>query len=83
MDGSWTYPDTEAVFEEVGLHTIEHYIRVRRDTIGAHIATRPIFEFCKRAERRRGTAPRQFWWDQEFTLEEPASDDDASSVVAG
>ena len=29
------------------------------------LATRPIFDFCHRAERRRGTAPRQFWWDQE------------------
>ena len=67
--------------EEVGLHTVEHYIKVRRDKIASHIATRPIFEYCRGARRRRGTAPRQYWWDQEFDLE-AASDADASSVAA-
>ena len=75
-DNTWTYPKSEAVLEEVGLYTIEHYILQRRNTIAAHIATRPIFDFCRRAERRRGTAPRQYWWDQEFNLEEAASDAD-------
>ena len=81
-EGQWAYPRTDAVLEEAGLHTIEHYVRVRRDTIASHIATRPIFDLCRRAASRRGTAPRQYWWEQEFNLEEAASDADEASVVA-
>ena len=61
--GKWQYPATKDVFEEVGLHTIEHYIRVRRDTVAAFIRDRPIYAFCMGAERRRGSSPRQFWWE--------------------
>ena len=50
----WLYPVTEDVFEEVGLYSVEHYIRVRRDTIAAFIRDRPIYTFCTGAERRRG-----------------------------
>ena len=64
------------MLEEAGLYTIEHYVRVHRGTIASHIATRPIFNLCRRAERRRGTVPRQYWWEQEFNLEEAASNAD-------
>jgi len=79
---SWVYPKTEDVLEEVGLYSVEHYIRVRRDTIASHIATRPIFGLCRAARRRRGSASRQFWWDQEFTLD-AASAADVAVVAAG
>jgi hypothetical protein len=82
VGNEWVYPQTETVLEEVGFHSMEHYIRVRRNTIATYVATRPIFDFCRRAERRRGTVPRQYWWDQEFTLEEAASDDESSDVAA-
>lgn len=32
-DGSWTYPDTEEVMKEVGLHSISQYVEVRRQHI--------------------------------------------------
>ena len=32
-DGSWTYPATEDVMEEVGLHSMATYVEVRRQTI--------------------------------------------------
>ena len=67
-NGTWVYPRSEDVLEEVGLHSIEHYIRVRRETIFNHIINRPIFDLCRQAERRRGSAPCQFWWDQDFNL---------------
>ncbi len=63
------YPSSEDVREEVGLHTIKHYIWVRQNTVVQYIATRPIFEFCKEAERRRGTQPRQYWWEQPMDLD--------------
>ncbi len=32
-DGSWTYPDTEAVMKEVGLRSISHYVEVWRQHV--------------------------------------------------
>ena len=68
--------------EEVGLHTVEHYIDVRRQTIANFIVNRPIFKFCTEARRKRGTAPRQFWWDQQFDLDEARAHALHGAVVA-
>ena len=38
-------------------------------------------EECRGIERRLGSPPRQFWWDQEMTLEE--DDKDASGGGRG
>ena len=65
----WHYPSTEDVFEEVGLFSVAHYILVRRQTIAAYIVHRPIFSMCTGAGRRRGSSPRQFWWEQTMDLE--------------
>lgn len=38
-----------SVLEEVGLHTIEHYIDARRQAIANYIVkNEPIFELCRR-----------------------------------
>ena len=70
--------------EEVGLHTLEHYVKVRRETVARFIRERPIFDHCLGEERRRGTSHRrQFWWEQPMDLEPEsgnAADDDAESV---
>ena len=56
---------------EVGLHPIEHYIRVRRNSIINFVATRPVYEFGTSAERRPGTSyHHKWWWDQEMRLDE-------------
>ena len=69
-DGCWTYPASKDVFEEVGLYPIEHYIRVRRNSIINFVATRPVYKFCTSAERRRWTSHhRNWWWDQEMSLD--------------
>ena len=65
--GTWTYPSTEDVLEEVGLFPIRQYIEVRRQTIAAYIVNRPIFQLCVDEERRRGTSPR-LWWEQPMDL---------------
>ena len=75
MDGSWAYPPSEEVLEELGLHPIVHYIEVRRQTVASFIVNWPIFDFCMDRERRRRTSPRQFWWEQPMDL-------DAASVIA-
>ena len=64
MGDVWKYPKSRRVLAAVGLRPVEHYIGVRRHTIAQWITHRPIFELCKDAGRRRGSEPRQFWWDQ-------------------
>ena len=77
-DGSWTYPNTEAVMKEVGLRSISHYVEVRRQHIFNFIVNRPIFDLCRESVRKRGSSPRLFWWDQPLTLADdlPAGVDD-------
>ena len=61
-DGSWTYPVSKEVFEEVGLYPIYDYVRVKRNSIIDFVASRPVYEFCKSAERRSGTSHHRKWW---------------------
>ena len=67
--GTWIFPASTDVLEAAGLHTISHYIQVRRQTIAAFIVDRPIFDMCRSGGRRRGSSNRQFWWEQPFDLE--------------
>ena len=68
-DGTWTYPNSAAVLDEVGLKTIAHYIGVRRQHIASYIVNKPIFQTCMDGVRRRGSSVRQFWWAQSMDLE--------------
>ncbi len=66
----WVYPSLEAVLEECGMHTIQHYIGVRRERIAKYVAGRSIFAECQGAVRRRGLVPRRWWWEQRMTLDD-------------
>ena len=68
-DGTWTYPNSTAVLDEVGLKTIAHYIGMRRQHIASYIVDKPIFQTCMDGVRRRGSGVRQFWWAQSMDLE--------------
>ena len=80
-DGTWSYPETDAVLEEVGLHSISHYVGVRRATIATFIVNRPIYEACVAGERKRGSAPRKWWWEQPLGLEADAEGTDCLPAV--
>ena len=67
--GGWEYPASEDLLKEAGLHRMEHYIQIHRNTITAYIVHRPIFDVCRGRERRHGSRPRQFWWDQLMELD--------------
>ena len=69
LDWRWTYPNSEDVLKECGLHTISQYIKVRRDTIAAYMVERSIFSDCMNSERKQGSLPRQWWWEQEMDLD--------------
>jgi hypothetical protein len=68
-DRRWAYPKSEDVLKECGLHTISGYIKVRRDTIAAYVVDRSVFRDCMDSERKRGSVPRQWWWEQEMDLD--------------
>ncbi len=72
----WSYPPTADVLEEVGLRTMEEYIRRRRNTIAEYIATRcPVMWTCWEGERIPGAPRHTVWWEQEF-------DSDLGTLVA-
>ncbi len=66
----WVYPSLEAVLGECGMHTIQHYIDVQRETIAQYVVGRSIFAECQGADRRRGLVPRRWWWEQKMTLDD-------------
>ena len=72
----WVYPATSDVLKECGMHSISHYIGVRRETISKYVIDRPILTTCMEGERRRGSAPQQWWWEQKMCLD----DDDADGA---
>ena len=60
----WVYPPSDKVLEECGIHTIEHYIDVRRETIAKYVVDCSIYAECKETDRRRGSVPWRWWWEQ-------------------
>ncbi len=68
-DGTWTYPNSAAVLDKVGLKTIAHYIGMCRQHIASYIVNKPIFETCMDGVRRRGSSVRQFLFIQSMDLE--------------
>ena len=67
--GDWIYPSTKDVLEECGLYSVKDYINKCRATIAMYVVNRPILQECKERERRRGSMPRQWWWEQELGLD--------------
>ncbi len=51
-DGSWKYPNSKAVLDNVGLKTIAYYIGVRRQHIASYIVKKPIFQTCLNGVKR-------------------------------
>ncbi len=68
-DGTWTYPNSVQVLEDVGLKTIAHYIAVHQQHIPNYIVSKPIFTRCVDGVRKRGSSNRHFWWEQSMDLE--------------
>jgi hypothetical protein len=66
----WVYPSSEAVLEDCGMHTIQHYIDVQRETIAKYVVGRSILAECQGADRRCGSVPRRRWWEQRMCLDD-------------
>ncbi len=67
-DDKWKYPHSETVLWDVRLNCISHYIGVWRQHIATFIVHWPIFQLCLDGERKCGSAPCQFWWEQPLDL---------------
>jgi hypothetical protein len=76
-DPGWVYPRSQDVLNECGMHNMAHYVGVRRDNILTYVVNRPIYNKCREGVRRRGSAPRQWWWEQPMGLD----DDDADGAM--
>ncbi len=70
----WVCPAKEDVLKECGMHSILHYIAIRRETIFRYVVDRPIHNLYMAGERRRGLAPRQWWWEQKMCLGDKDAD---------
>ena len=68
LGDTWRYPKSADVLAAARLRPLEESIRRRRRTVLAAIEGRHVLAECRRAERRRGSPTRQFWWEQEFAL---------------
>ena len=68
-EGSWLYPHSKDVLDAAGLHTITHYMDMRRQPVVNFIVNQPILELCAGVMRRRGSPFQPFWWDQPMDLD--------------
>ena len=57
----WIYPKSSDVLRAAGLQPLAYYIQKRRAAVATTIATRPILEECRGAERLCGTPVRATW----------------------
>jgi hypothetical protein len=71
---SWVHPRPSNVLQEWGMATISHYINVKWATIFQYVVDRLIYEACREGERRRGSSPRQWWWEQKMSLDNEDAD---------
>ncbi len=58
----------ENIFRDVT--DAEVYIDVRRETIAKYVVGRSILAECQGADRRRGSVPRRWWWEQSMGLDD-------------
>ena len=48
-ESSWKFPKMKTVLATAGLHTIAHYVQVRRARIMRWLEDRPILKLCREA----------------------------------
>ena len=81
--GTWKYPTTKTLLAAAGFHTIEHYVQVRRAFIIRCVVDRPILKLCRLAERRRGSTPRLYRWEQPMDLDEASAGAPTDATTEG
>ena len=62
--GGWFYSSLVEAIKEAVIVRIWTWILRRQNTAAQFIATQPIMDLCKKAERRPGARVPRRWWDQ-------------------
>ena len=62
-DGKWTYTSAETEMEEAGFHTMEEYIRKRKNKVTQYIVMRSLLDLCEELERALGDQLEMRWWE--------------------
>jgi hypothetical protein len=57
-------------YSRSAMHTIQHYINVRQQTIAQYVVDRSIFAECREADQRCGLVPRQWRWEQRMCMDD-------------
>ena len=83
VGGAWKFPKSKTVLAADGLHTIKYYVQVCRARILRWVEDKPILKLCREAERRRGTTPRLYWWEQPMDLDEASGGAPADATTEG
>lgn len=60
-EAKWVYPPIDEALEKAGLLSMEHYVKVRQNTLAESIATRPILELYRGSVRESGSNSRLQW----------------------
>ena len=63
-DGIWVYSPIVEALATVGLDEIGVYITCLHNTVAQYIATRPIMDLCRMAERNPVLRLSRKWWEQ-------------------
>ena len=63
-DGGYKYTLAEAAREEARFNLMDTYIQRRQNTVAQYIATQPILDLCRAADKKLGTRVGMCWWEQ-------------------
>ena len=63
-EGTWYYPSMVGAMKESGIVRILTSFLQRQNRVAQFIATRPILDLCKKANRRLGARLARQWWEQ-------------------
>jgi hypothetical protein len=61
-EDQWVYPPIEGALTSTGLVPIEESVTACQNRLANHIATCPILDLCRGAERLSGSTRQQHWW---------------------
>ena len=77
----WIWPSLVGILPEAGLFSIRECVHRRQATMVDYVATRPIHDLCRAAQRRPGSSRREKWWTQAMAEPEVESSgvDDSGS----
>ena len=60
-NGKWHYPGSHHVLRAARLHKVVEYVGVRRRGIMKKLEDRLVLDLIRRAQRQRGSPPKQYW----------------------